>query len=493
MRAIFTKIERNHYLPPGTPGHGIDGFMDTWHNNGTFYLRSPGRIAFLKTIAASFGQDPEDLFSHLNNDVNFLDNNDIHRDTSEGLFALPFHENQYNRRWAPRDLIHSVLNATTVDGGKYPLVVKTESLATKVLFSERKGRKPKATGVEYLDGAGVYKASWAYNPATKQNATLKRAYARKEVIVSGGTFNSPQLLQLSGIGERKHLESLGIKVVVDLPGVGRNLQDNQELAVVGHGPGDFSIPADPTAANCTRGAPGDPCVIEWEQGLGPYAGLQGNNECGLWTSDHSPDGNRDVLMFMPPNVLRGFWPPTTQTDSGLFTDPPNTISRSTIKMSSQNRAGWVRIKSADPTDTPEINFEHFGNDAETDIGGMMDTVAWVRRAFAAVPAPYGPVVGSEPPCPAGVQKDGYCSDPKQDEEFIRDQTFGHHPTGSCPIGNDDDPMAVLDSKFRVRGVDGLRVVDASVFPIIPGAFPVVATTMVGQKGSEAILEDLEDN
>lgn len=491
MREVFEKIEKNHYLPDRTPGHGFKGFMDTMLGSPSYYNRSPGRISFMKTQAQYFGLDPEKWFSYLGRDVNFLAP-DGERDHTDGIFGISTHTNAIRRRWSPRDQILSTANAVNDDGSrKYRLKVQVDSLATRVLFTDPTSAagKYRASGVEFLEGSGVYKATWLYDSKTANKGTLKRAFAKREVIISGGTFNSPQLLQLSGIGDRNHLATLGIKAIVDLPGVGRNLQDNQELPVVGHGVGDFTVAPDPEAANCTFGAPGDPCVALWKQGLGPYTGPPGNSECGFLTTKHSPDGTRDVLFFAPPGVLRGFYPPTKQTDPGVFTDPLNTASVNMVRMGSQNNAGFVRIASRDPTDVPEINFQHFVNGADLDIGAMKDTIAWTRRAFADVPAPYGPIKSVEPPCPAGLDADGYCLDPLQDEQWIREQTFGHHPTGTCRIGNIEDPMAVLDSRFRVRGVEGLRVVDASVFPRIPGAFPVVATTMVGQKASQVIMED----
>ena len=96
---------------------------------------------------------------------------------------------------------------------------------------------------------------------------------------------------------------------------------------------------------------------------------------------------------------------------------------------------------------------------------------------------------TEPPCPSGVGPDGVCASDQEDEDWIYGQTFGHHPTSTCRIGADDDPGAVLDSKFRVRGIDALRVVDASAFARIPGAFPVVPTFMISQKAAEVILEE----
>lgn len=123
------------------------------------------------------------------------------------------------------------------------------------------------------------------------------------------------------------------------------------------------------------------------------------------------------------------------------------------------------------------------------MGAMIDSVAWVRRVFASLPAPYGPIVPTEPPCNAGINAQGYCNDPEEDRKFIYEQTFGHHPVGTCKIGKKTDRMAVVDSKFRVFGVKDLRVVDASVFPVSPGGFPVLPTFMVGQKGSDTILAD----
>lgn len=160
-------------------------------------------------------------------------------------------------------------------------------------------------------------------------------------------------------------------------------------------------------------------------------------------------------------------------------------------MNVQNTAGYVRITSTDPTAPPDINIRQYESPdgGDVDLGAMVDAVAWVRRAFMSLPAPYGPVTPTEPPCTAGINPDGYCKDPEEDRKFIYEQTFGHHPVGTCKMGKKGDRMAVVDSKFRVFGVKGLRVVDASVFPIAPGGFPVLPTFMVGQKGSEAILAD----
>lgn len=490
MRSIFERIERCQYLPTNTSGHGFNGYVDTSIDSSDFYLQQPGRLALLGQLASSqVGNitSQDELLWYLQRDSN-PDTPGL--DMTGEPYGLAKHQSSIDRRWSPRDLVHYTSNTTDT------LTLQLESLATKILFANTTlGAQPRAIGVEYIEAANVYGATWKDNKTAVPAGALKRVYARKEVIISGGTFNSPQLLQLSGIGNSTHLASVGVTPLVDLPGVGLNMRDNEELPVAGHSPVNITTTlADPEWANCTYGAAtGDPCLAQWyESGTGPYAEAQGNSEISFLITDHSPDGARDVITFAPPGVFRGFFPTTSQTTEGLFTDPPNTLWRSLDRMTVQNSAGWVKITSADPTATPDININHYGDGgagSESDLGAMLDAVAWVRRAFLSLPAPYGPVIGSEPPCPAGYGADGYCTDRSQDEQWIREQTFGHHPVGTCKMGTADDAMAVVDSRFRVHGVQGLRVVDASVFPISPGGFPVLASMLVGQKGSDVILED----
>jgi len=484
MREIFVKIEKNLYLKPNESraGHGFDGFVETGLGDSDFYPTQPGRLALLAKLAEDLTGQPVDTAAALNfleRDANYLG---AGRDQAAEPFGLPMHNNNKGRRWTPRDLVKDTLGRT------FDLTLSLNSLATKIIF-DKSGSTPKATGVEYLEGAGVYGASWKYNSATAPKGTKKFAHACKEVIISGGTFNSPQLLQLSGIGDATLLRSLGIDVISDLPGVGENLLDNQELPVVGLSPVNItSVGGDPGMAVCTFGAPGDPCLDQWLNETGPYAAPSGNSECAFVKTSHSPDGNRDVITFAPPGVFRGFSPPASNNP---FIDTPDTLWRSLARMTVQNNAGFVRIKSTDPTVAPEINIRQYESPtaSDVDLGAMIDAVAWVRRNYLNLPAPFGPVTPTEPPCNAGLTADGYCKDPEEDKKFIYEQTFGHHPVGTCKIGKREDRMAVLDSKFKVFGVDRLRVVDASVFPVSPGGFPVLPTFMVGQKGSEAILAD----
>ncbi|KAE9568534.1 Choline dehydrogenase [Colletotrichum fructicola] len=484
MRRMFEKVEKNNYLPEGTPGHGFGGILETNMGNGTQYLPYPGLVEVYKAQIRSLGLDPEKVIEMLGSDPNYLADD---RDTTEGLWGMVFHANARWERSTPRDYIFETIAAKNEDGSaKYPLTLSPTSLATKVLFEEGKDEKAMAVGVEYLKGPSTYGADTRRNAsATGEN---KQAFASREVIVSGGTFNSPQLLQLSGIGNRQDLEALGIKVVADLPGVGRNLQDNQEFPVVGLAQTNFTAILNPNEPTCAKGMPNDPCYELWKKGLGPYMRPGFNSNVLLMRSNHSVNGERDIFVFsVQGGAFRGFWPDVNQPE--LF-GTPNTSGFSTVKINPQNGAGYLKLRSADPTEPPEINFQLYQEGAETDLGALADVAAWGRRAMSDVEGPWGPLEPAEPPC-SKIGSDGRCEDGDgtSDKEWIRVQTFGHHPSGTCAIGPAEDSMAVLDSRFRVHGVKGLRVVDASVFPRAPGAFPLIATFMVSQKASEVILED----
>jgi choline dehydrogenase len=440
MRNVFMKIEHNNYLTRGTPGHGFDGFFQTMMTKPSS-VQNPG-LAALNAAAASFNAQSSQLTALLSTDPNVLDPN---RDQATGIFGLPSHTRANGQRYSSRDYILDTIN------GKFPLTLSMNSLATRILFNTTGcGTKPRATGIEYLTGKSLYKADPRYN--TNNKGTLTQATAKKEVIVSGGAFNTPQILMLSGIGPAEQLKQFNVSVLVDSPGVGTNMQDNQEVPTVGQ----F-----------------------------PSAGYGSAGGCIMRKTPFAAYDERDIFIMQFPGVFRGFWP-SNQTNKQLATDPAGSYGISLVKMHPQNKAGTVKLVSKDPQDMPDVNFNLFAEGKEVDMGAMKDTVAWARGIFGAIKAPVGPVKVLEPPC-ASPDSNGSCG--KVDEDWITAQTFGHHPTSTAAIGADGDPRAVLDSRFRVRGVSGLRVVDASVFPRIPGVFPVVSTFMVGQKGSDVIIED----
>ncbi|RYP79518.1 hypothetical protein DL770_006618 [Monosporascus sp. CRB-9-2] len=419
MRRHFAAIEKNNYLPEGTPGHGFDGYFPTSMATGN----AEGSLgAVLESPAKALAGIP--------------------RKCRQGIWGLPAHTRRDGSRWSSRHLVEETL-ATN----QHPLTLQMNTFVSRILFanSTKSGTKPRATGVEIIKGKSVYRAGPRNTGAQGDAATVT---ARKEVILAGGAFNSPQTLMVSGVGPAEHLQEFDIPVVVDLSGVGRNLMDNQELPIVG------LVQVDPPA------------------GVGIAV--------TVIKADHAVYDERDIFTHGQ-YVFRGFWP-DKHSNPDLATDPSNAYGTTLVKMHPQNTAGYVRLRSADPLDTPDINFKLYEEGADVDIGAIKDTIAWARRVYNATAAPYGPLRTTEPPCSDVDPADGGCNT-GEDEECIYAQTFGHHPTSTCHIGADGDPMTVLDSKFRVR------VVDASFFARIPGVFSVVAAFIISQKAAETILEE----
>ncbi|KAH9203884.1 hypothetical protein DL95DRAFT_499884 [Leptodontidium sp. 2 PMI_412] len=485
MGGLFVKLEKNTYLPRGTPGHGFDGYLETALGNGSVFLSSPQATEVLQAMAAEAGQNPADIAKILATEPNnlLLPN----RDQTTGLSGMTFHANSTWARYAARERVLETLNAVDARGNKkYPLELRLNSFATKVLFDKpRKGSSPRAIGLDYLEGKSLYQGDLRYNASVK--GTPRRVYASKEVILSGGSFGSPQLLMLSGIGPAAELKALSIPVVADLPGVGRNMQEHNEIALIGDASQvfDFSTAPGGPRNQCTFGAPGDPCVALFLQGQGPYAQAGLNADITFLKTNYSSDGERDIAIFSGPFGFRGLWP---DTPNQTWFDPPTTWGMHAVHMHGKNRAGFLKLRSADATVTPDINFRYFHDEGtESDVEALKEFMAWSRRAFGRVNPPLAPFNFTWPPCSGTVNADGSCSVADDDETFIRENTFGHHVVGTCAIGPSSDKFAVLDSKFRVRGVSSLRVIDASAFPISPGAFPVLPTYMLSEKGAETIL------
>lgn len=347
--------------------------------------------------------------------------------------------------------------------------VRMNCHVTKVTFN--KANPPRATGVEFLDGQYLYKASPKSRGAkgTKGSAT-----ASQEVIVAGGTYNSPQLLKLSGVGPKAELQKFKIPVVADRPGVGTNLQDHYEINVQGKAPSNFSA-----LDGCTFGnSQPDACLDRWQTSVAGNRGIYASPGLGatmFYKSSAAERNDFDIFAFGGPVNFRGYFPGY----SFNATNEHDWFTWAILKAHPRNTAGTVMLQSADPLDVPAITYNYFDTgkgDFQKDITAMTEAVGLARDAFARQLVPIDEVL----PGKNVTTKDGIAN-------YIKDTAWGHHASSSCPIGADNDPMAVLDSSFRVRGVAGLRVVDASVFPRIPGTFTAVSTYMVAEKAADVIL------
>jgi choline dehydrogenase len=351
---------------------------------------------------------------------------------------------------------------------KYPnnLTIELDALATRVLFDESN----RAVGVEYLKGARLYQA---HKKPSADAGEKREVRASREVILSGGAFNTPQLLMLSGIGPRKELEKHSIPVRVDLPGVGANLQDRYEVGVVNRVKADWGVLKD------AKYAKGDPQYAGWES---KREGVYGTNGAVLAVIKRAATQRPlpDLFCFSLLADFRGYEPGY----SVRIISKHNYLTWCILKAHTNNTSGEVKLQSTDPRERPYINFHYFqeGNDSQNkDLDSVVEGIKFVRR-LAAPLKEQGLIVEEESPGEA-VQTN------EEIRDFVRYQSWGHHASCTCAIGKDGDPMAVLDGNFKVRGTTGLRVVDASVFPRIPGFFIVSAVYMIGEKAADVILAD----
>ncbi len=294
------------------------------------------------------------------------------------------------------------------------LTTMTEVLVTRLLFEGTR-----IVGVEYM-----------------QHSQLHQARVNKEVILSAGAFDSPKLLMLSGIGDAEHLQAMGIPVIVDLPGVGQNLQDH------------FLVPV----------------AHQLIQELHPAITSNGA-EAGLFLHTQSnQDAAPDLQFFFSP--ILGAVP--TYADYGLgFTV--------TVSLTHPQNIGSISLPSPDPKDPPIIRMNFL--QSQSDVQKAIEGVKLMRQLFHT--SAFDQFRGEEFGPGADVTSDQAL------EAYIREVCItGYHPVGTCKMGT--DPMAVVDPELQVRGVMGLRVVDASIMPTLVGGNTNAPTIMIGEKGADLI-------
>jgi choline dehydrogenase len=318
--------------------------------------------------------------------------------------------------------------------------VLTHALATRIAFEGRR-----AVGVFYRRGGREQKAS-----------------ARREVILSGGPINSPQLLKLSGLGRAAELRSLGIDVVADRPGVGENLQDHLEFT--------FQIASkQPITLFSHTGLVGRAFVgAEWL--------MRGR---GLGATNHFEAGGfiRSRAGVRYPDIQFHFLPLAVSYDGkGLASEHGFQAHVGPLRSKSR---GWVRLKSRDASDYPRIQFNYMSH--ADDWTEMRACVRLTREIFAQ--GAFAPYRGREIAPGADV-----VSDEAIDAFVRRHIESAYHPSCTCKMGAKDDAMAVVDASARVYGLEGLRVVDSSIMPSVTSGNLNAPTIMIGEKCADLILE-----
>ncbi|MDO9413988.1 MAG: choline dehydrogenase [Pseudolabrys sp.] len=320
------------------------------------------------------------------------------------------------------------------------LVVATGALATRVLFDGSR-----ATGIAYT-----------------QNGLQHTAHAAAEVILAGGAFNSPQLLQLSGVGPAEHLRSLGIPVVADRQGVGADLQDHFQVRM---------------QYRCTEPITMNDFVNDWRQRI--HGGLRymtsrkgmltiGAGYAGAFLRTRreleTPDVQIHFILFSADSL-----------GGGLHPFPGFTASVCQLRPESR---GTVRIKSRDPAAAPAIQPRYLSSqfDIDTILDGMK-----LQRTIMSQKAMQHYIAEERVPGAA-------CTSDADLLAYARATgTTIFHPTSTCRMGS--DPAAVVDKRLRVHGISGLRVIDASIMPTVVSGNTNAAVVMIAEKGADMVLED----
>lgn len=399
-----------------------------------------GRTGPLQVTDFDYRHPLADAFIEGAREIGIPVNRDYNGERQEGI--------SYVQRTTYRGRRVSTARAFLNPAKKRPnLTVRTNAHATGLLLDRKR-----AIGVRYSRGG--------------RGGTPMVVHARREVIVAGGTINSPLLLQQSGIGPAALLTSLGIEVAHDLPGVGENLRD--------HYAPRFSVRVQGVESinERSRGVRLAGEIVKYLIGAPSIVGLTPSFVYGFWHSDPAAKSNDIQFLFVPASYAKGPNGPLRE-----FSDHPGfTIAAWQHRPQSK---GWVRARSNDPFDRPIIQPNYLAEESDQRV-----TVAAMRLARQLI---------HSRAMQRYVVSENYPGDEVQtDDEMLEaarkwgNSTF--HVMGTCRMGPASDPTSVVDDRLRVRGIDGLRVIDASIMPAMLSANLNAATMMIAEKGSDLVLD-----
>jgi len=363
----------------------------------------------------------------------FPRNDDFNGKTQEGAgyFQLT---TKNGRRWS------TAVGYLRQARGRPNLAVVSDALTERILFAGRR-----AIGVRY-----------------RKDDTARTAFADGEIIVAGGAFNSPQLLQLSGLGPANLLRDFGVDVLADMPGVGADLQDHLQIRM---------------QYRCTEPITMNDVINHWRHRYG--AGLRYiMSRKGLLTIGAGYAGAflRTRSELATPDVQIHFLIFSADSAGAALHDFPGFMA-SVCQLRPESR-GFVRVRSPDPSIPPAIQPRYLSarGDCDTVVAGMK-----LMRRIMNEPAMCHYIADEFAPGDSCVGDADLLA-------FARETgTTVYHPTSTCRMGS--DPAAVVDERLRVRGVERLRVIDASIMPALVSGNTNAAAVMIGEKGSDMVLQD----
>jgi choline dehydrogenase len=356
---------------------------------------------------------------------------DVNGFQQEGFGRMDMTVGEGRRCSAARAYLHPAMSRAN-------LKVLTHALATRIVFEGRRAR-----GLEYTTGGQTH-----------------RVRVDRELIVSGGPINSPQLLKLSGVGPAAELKALGIEVVHDLPGVGENLQDHLEFY--------FQVA-------CTQPITLYSSIKWWNKALIGSRWLMRKDGLGATNHFETCGFIRSRPGIPYPDIQYHFLPMAVAYDGSTLAQEHG-FQAHVGPMRSKSR-GWVRLRSRDPLEKPKVFFNYLSQ--PDDWIEMRACVRLTREIFAQ--KAFDPYRGREIQPGERVQSDAEIDD------FIRQKVeSAYHPSCSCKMGAADDPRAVVDPDARVRGLDGLRVVDSSIMPSVTTGNLNAPTIMLAEKAADHI-------
>ena len=421
---VLPYFKKSESYAPLQQGHNSE--LSRFHgNDGPLHISSS---AHLNPVSAAFVQ--------AGIQAGWPENQDFNGASQTGFGIYKSYHKEGQRFSNARAYLWPVMNRPN-------LTVITDIRVSRIVFEGKR-----ATGVEY----------------SSQGLT-KLAKARREVVLSAGTFNTPQILMLSGVGSRTELDRHGIQVHHDLPGVGKNLQDHLDVFLVMKAKPGVTISLNPLALGRR--------FLELFKYIFFKKGEFSSHlaEAGGFVKSAESEPIEDLQFHVVPLPATrhglNLWPMFGHYAYSVMAYDLRPLSR-----------GEVRLKSADPMQDPEIDPNYGAH--QRDIDRLVKAIKILRNV---VKQPALQAYSRSEIAPGeGVQTDS------QLERWVRQTAeTAYHPVGTCKMGVDD--MAVVDSRLRVRGLTGLRIVDCSIMPTLVGGNTNAAATMIAEKAADMVLQE----